>query len=638
MSADQDSRKHLLIKNIKKDIIEYLVFGSGLILTILAEIYSFILFHSIAELFSIIIFGCIFIIGWNSKKYTNGSLFLLLGVSFLFLCILDSIHTLSYSGIGIFIDYDSNLPTSLWIVARYTQAISLFIAILVKNKTLNPNLLIIIYTLVISLILYLIFTDIFPKCYIVGSGLTGFKLISEYIIILILFLAIILLFYFRKEFNLRIFLFLVISIIATMISEFAFTFYIGVYDFANELGHILKIIAAFFIYKALIETGFQNPFNLLFRKLKQSELSLLKKAHDLEEAYNEFNKIFNSSLPMRVIDNDCNIERVNDTYVKYFEMKREDVIGRKCYDLSLNPDCRKDTCPINRLQTGAQDYDHEVSRELPDGKKVYYMSSSLPWKDSNGKMIGLIQNFTDITDRKIAEKRLETFISTASHELRTPTTAMLQSIELISKYKQKISNDQRESLIETIARNAGFLAELIDDLLTISKIDEKKTKLDFIEINPIELVYEIIRSMELRIQSKNNIISIEHDNEIIMFGDISKLNQIFRILIDNGLKYSQKDTEFKIKMINHYKGKFNPEDQDGVLFKFIDQGIGIPKDDLSKLFERFFRSNSVNHIPGTGLGLVIAKEYIGLHHGKIFVESELGKGSIFSVFIPLINP
>ncbi len=639
MIANQFDKTQFSTHKINQDIVEYLIFGFTLILIIFSEIYSYLLFHTIAELFSIIIYSCISIIGWHSKKYTQESLFLLLGISFLFISIIDSIHTLSYTGMNIFINFDSNLPTSLWIIARYLQAISLFLSILFKNKIFNSQFVLIVYAIIVSILLISIFTGFFPKCYIMGSGLTGFKIISEYMIILILFSSLLLLYRHKNDFDLRIFVFLIISTIITMISELAFTFYIGVYDFSNLLGHILKIISAFCIYKALIETGFENPFNLLFRKLKESELSLIQKANDLEVAYDEFNQIFNGSLPLRVIDKDYNVKRVNETYLQYFELKIEDVLKKKCYDIFKNDNCYSENCPCTKIKSGNEGSENEIFLKLPSGKEIYYLGYSLAWKDPNENLIGYIQNFTDITDRKKAEKRLATFISTASHELRTPTAALLQSIELINKYKDKISNDQKESLIETISRNAGYLAELIEDLLNISKIDEMKIKLDIIKFNPIHLISEIIKSMELRIQTKNNIISIEHNSsDIILYGDLNKFNQIFRIIIDNGLKYSNEDTEFKIIVTNHYNGKFNPKNQNGVLFEFIDQGIGIPENDLRNLFERFFRSNNVHHIPGTGLGLVIAKEYIELHNGKIYVESEFGKGSTFSIFIPKEKP
>ena len=107
---------------IKRDIYEYLIFGVALFLTYLSSLYSFLLFHSIAELFSIIISGGIFLIGWNTRKYITNSFFLVLGVSFIFIGIIDLLHTLAYTGMGVFPSPSTNLTAQLWISARYVEA------------------------------------------------------------------------------------------------------------------------------------------------------------------------------------------------------------------------------------------------------------------------------------------------------------------------------------------------------------------------------------------------------------------------------------------------------------------------------------------------------------------------------------
>ncbi|MEJ2295898.1 MAG: MASE3 domain-containing protein, partial [Candidatus Lokiarchaeota archaeon] len=109
---------------IKDNVLEYLILGFILILLFIIRLFQYLLFHTIAELFAIIISISIFIIGWNSRAYMKTSFFLIIGTAFLFIGILDLIHTLAYSGMNIFTGYDTNLATSLWIVARYWQAIS----------------------------------------------------------------------------------------------------------------------------------------------------------------------------------------------------------------------------------------------------------------------------------------------------------------------------------------------------------------------------------------------------------------------------------------------------------------------------------------------------------------------------------
>ncbi|MHA2289937.1 MAG: MASE3 domain-containing protein [Promethearchaeota archaeon] len=232
-------------QNFQRELIEYTVLGIGLFLTILLSTYSYLLFHSIAEVISIVVSGGVFFIGWNSRKYMNSSFFLIIGTSFLFISVIDLLHTLSYSGMGIIIEFDANLPTQLWIVARYWQSISYIFALYAIKKKIKGSYLLLSGTIIIIVLLSAIFYGIFPTSFIEDSGLTPFKIASEYIITLILLASGVILYKLRTEFNRKIFILIMLSIFATIISELAFTFYVDVIDFSNFVGHIFKIVAFF---------------------------------------------------------------------------------------------------------------------------------------------------------------------------------------------------------------------------------------------------------------------------------------------------------------------------------------------------------------------------------------------------------
>ncbi len=723
----------------RRDSIEYLILIVGLFLTYLASLYSFLLFHSIIEVFSIVIGGGVFLIGWHSRKYMNSSFFLILGVSFLFISVIDLIHTLAYSGMGVFLEFDANLPTQLWIVARYWQALSYLFATLFIKKKIKTNYLFVGYIIIIVILFIIIFQGFFPVCYIEGSGLTPFKIISEYAIDTILLVTLIALYKHKDEFAEKIFLLIVISIIATMISELAFTFYISVFGFSNFIGHIFKVIAFFFVYKAIIELGIETPFDLLFRKLKLSEESSIEKANQLEQAYSEFNQMFNASLPLRVISNDCEILSVNETYASLFRLSKEELVGKKCYDLQLGYEhrCNTEICSRNQIRGGKDHYEYELVTKFDDGTKIISLVRTVPHKNTNGEFIGIIQNFTNITERKSAqekiadmarfplenpnptlrvskkyillankvsqelfligegskipkvlqehvnksfsedlnleielnfedqiytlfivplkdrgyaniygmnisarkkaEKRLERFVSTVSHELRTPISVLIMSLDFLDNYSNKVTPEVYNKLQEGIKRNIYLLKELTDDILTLSRIDERKTKLKWEEYNPLTIIDDILTLMEPIGNAKNITFNIVVDKNIKLYGDITKIDQIFRIFIDNALKYSRESNKIEIRAINHYKGKYNIDEKEGVLFQIKDYGVGISEEDLPSIFERFFRSEHVSDIPGTGLGLSIAKELLNLHSGEVWAQSDYGKGSTFSIFLPIIE-
>jgi signal transduction histidine kinase len=275
-----------MIKN--NIVLDYSIKISILIAILSTRLYSVLLFHTVAELFSIIIGITIFIFAWNSREYIKDDLFLFIGIGFLFVSSLDIFHTLTYKNVGIINNNDSNIPTQFWIAARYLESLILLAAFYHKNFRIHPLFFFLTFLVISGLsILSIVYWKIFPACYIEGSGLTLFKKISEYIICLILAISIILLIFHRDFFSKKVFIYLLFSIIFTIFSELAFTFYIGVFDVSNQIGHLLKIISFYFMFSAIIETGLKNPYELIFRNLtdsnkKYSELiSRLKEEQDI---------------------------------------------------------------------------------------------------------------------------------------------------------------------------------------------------------------------------------------------------------------------------------------------------------------------------------------------------------------------
>jgi PAS domain S-box-containing protein len=233
---------------------------------------NYLLFHGIAEIFSSIVAFTIFVLAWHTRRYTENDYLLFLGIAYLFVGILDLIHMLAYTGMGVFTGYGTNLATQLWIAARYIEAASLLLAPLFLVRRLKAWVDIGIYTVIFIFILVSIFyLDIFPTCFVEGSGLTPFKKISEYVIALILVGAIVVLFRKREEFDPKVFWLVVSSISLTVASELCFTLYQDPYAFFNMLGHFLKIISFYLIYRAIVDTGLEEPYELLFRKLNEKE-------------------------------------------------------------------------------------------------------------------------------------------------------------------------------------------------------------------------------------------------------------------------------------------------------------------------------------------------------------------------------
>lgn len=249
---------------------------------------NYLLFHALVEFFAVAVACGIFMIAWNTRwLQTNGFIFFL-GIASLFVAGIDFIHMLAYKNMGVFPGAGANLPTQLWIAARYLQSISLLLAPLFLRQQARPWLLFTSYLSASGLLISSIFIwKVFPVCFIDGSGLTPFKIASEYLIIMILAGALFMLYRSRRSLDSRVMGELTGAIICFIIAELAFTMYQDVYGIANMLGHLLKLAGFYLIYRGVVETGLTSPYDLLFRDLKQSEEKYRLLSHELEEANEE---------------------------------------------------------------------------------------------------------------------------------------------------------------------------------------------------------------------------------------------------------------------------------------------------------------------------------------------------------------
>ena len=254
--------------------------GAALMLVLvglyISSLYNYLLFHMLAEMFAVVTACSIFVVTWNARKFFKEKQFFpFIGISYLFVGILDLVHAMSYKGVNIIVAIDANIPTQLWVAARYLQSITLLSAFFIFKNKKKPETYLLGFTVVTTLILLSIFYwQIFPDCYLENTGgLTPFKKNSEYLICVILLSALGALYYNRDRFDKTLFNWLQASILITIVSELLFTNYIGVYSTANMLGHYFKIVSFYCLYKALIETGLSHPYSLLYKDLADTRES-----------------------------------------------------------------------------------------------------------------------------------------------------------------------------------------------------------------------------------------------------------------------------------------------------------------------------------------------------------------------------
>ena len=366
------------------------LFLAGLYLT---SFYNYLLFHSLAEMFSIVIACCIFILAWNSRRFMDNTYLLFLGIAYLFIGALDLMHTLAYTGMGIFRGYGTNLPTQLWISARYIESLSLLLAPLFLGRKLKVNEVFLGYVLVALLVLSSIFSwNIFPTCFVDGTGLTPFKKISEYVISLILVGAIALLVRSRRDFETDVLHLLIGSIVLTIFAELVFTFYVHAYGLSNLVGHYLKIFSFYFIYRAIIQTGLTRPYALLFRNLKKSENRL----RESEEKYRSMMEAMND--PVYICTPDYRVGYMNPAMIR---KTGRDATGEPCYKAIHGQEEKCPWCVHEQVQRG-ESLDTKVL-SLTDGHSYHIAHSPIFHVDG---LISKMTIFRDITWEKQVQEEL----------------------------------------------------------------------------------------------------------------------------------------------------------------------------------------------------------------------------------------
>jgi PAS domain S-box-containing protein len=579
--------------------------------------YNYLLFHSLAEGFSIVIAFAIFAIAWNSRRFIDNNYLLLIGIAYLFIGGIDFMHTLAYRGMDVFLGFATNPATELWISARYLESLSLLAAPLLMHRKLRVNMTFLAYAIVTGLILTSIFYwHIFPAAFIEGVGLTPFKVISEYIISLILVGAIVLLFRHRSEFNARVFRLVVASIVITIASEMAFTLYTDAYGIANMIGHLLKIASFYLIYKALIETGLRRPYDLLFRNLKHSEQRWSTTLSSIGDA---------------VIATDVagKVTFMNAVAESLTGWGFNEASGKPITEVLhiINENTRKvmENPVIRVIQEGSVvGLANHTVLVRKDGTEIPLDDSGSPIRDEDGKITGVVLVFRDITERRKAEKIKDEFIGLVSHELRTPMTVITGALNVAMS--AGTTPEEAKEMLHEAAQSSEDLAQILDNLVELSRYQSDRFRLTTTSKDIGYVVQNVVETERRHLDRHHLSLTIAKDIPAIDIDEM-RVKQIIRNLLSNAGKYSAPNTEIHISV---------KQKQGSVLIGVRDHGGGISQEEQARLFQPFERLQETSTTKaGLGLGLLVCKRLVEAHGGKIWVESVPGKGSTFYFSLPV---
>jgi signal transduction histidine kinase len=359
-----------------------------------------------------------------------------------------------------------------------------------------------------------------------------------------------------------------------------------------------------------------DEFNEMIAKLQEYEKLNVKKL--LMEKEKSEAVVNNLSSPLIVTDQDHKIVLINETAKKLFSINKdvidthflEVIQAEEIFEYIKNPEAKeKKTFKLKK-----------------DDKERHYRISTRRVIDEDEEYQFTVTLLEDITRLKEIDSMKSEFVSTVSHEFRTPLTSMNMGLNMVINEDTGELNEEQRELLEAAYEDVERLTELVSDLLDLSKIESGRIEMEFDKVDINDIIEKTLNPFYKQAEEKGIALKFKQsEDNVFAYADPSKISWVISNLVGNALRYAD---EGKIEVDAEIKGR-------RVLVSVADNGPGIPREYQSKIFDKFVRAgNDKDEKSGTGLGLAISKEIITAHNGRIWVDSEEGEGSTFSFYIP----
>jgi len=253
--------------------------------------------------------------------------------------------------------------------------------------------------------------------------------------------------------------------------------------------------------------------------------------------------------------------------------------------------------------------------------------SAVPIKKADDEMSGAVVLFHDITELKQLDRIRREFVANVSHELRTPLSILRGYIEVLFD-EPETSREELTRILSIMERHSKRLQRLVDDLLSLAQLESSQAKLELSVVRVDELLNNLIRDWKEKLAAKNLKVIVDLAPEALMLrADGTRLEEVLHNLLDNAVKFSRENGQIHLRAVRHGSE---------MVLSVADNGLGISKEHLPRIFERFYRADKARgrELGGTGLGLAIVKHIVQLHGGRVEAESELGHGTTIGVVLP----
>ncbi|MEH7545081.1 MULTISPECIES: two-component system histidine kinase PnpS [Bacillaceae] len=333
--------------------------------------------------------------------------------------------------------------------------------------------------------------------------------------------------------------------------------------------------------------------------------------------------IENMGAGLILIDSRGYINLINKGYIDIFHINPSEYLNKQYYEVVEYEEICQLIAEVFRTE-------QKVSKQLHlplQIERKYFIVYGVPIIGANNVWKGVLLVFHDISEIKKLEQMRKDFVANVSHELKTPVTSIKGFTETLLDGAMN-NKETLQSFLSIILKESDRLQSLIQDLLELSKIEQQGFQLNIQSIDLYSLLQDVLKLLEGKANTKK--IQFEFHcklNQVRIKGDLDRLKQVFINLINNAITYTPADGVVSINLL---------DSDDKVRISVKDTGVGIRKEDIPRIFERFYRVDRARsrNSGGTGLGLAIVKHLMEAHHGSISVKSKLGKGSEFIIELP----
>lgn len=419
----------------------------------------------------------------------------------------------------------------------------------------------------------------------------------------------------------------------SVLCSLCFVLSIMVFILMNDLSRLHFIIEQFMVSDELEPIGIRTRIitNLVrsVQKVRRKNFETIK---ELKYGYNGLENALDALPgPVLLLGADIVVIRAN---VAAKQLLRSDIEGRNLTTVLRSPDLTKAVESIN--ESGPKNVTFTFQTPVPRIFSAHLEPLPKVAEDGTAIVVAIL----DVTASRQAHQMRADFVANASHEIRTPLTTLSGFIETL-RGPAKDDPEAQENFLEIMSQHADRMAQLIDNLLSLSRIEMNEHTVPTTKTNLSTILTNVVNS--LKWQAKNRAIQVDillEDELKPLIGDESELTQLFHNLLDNAIKYSRENSKVSIHAKVEIVGdSIKSKEGNRIVISVCDEGEGIPREHLPRLTERFYRVDTARSrkLGGTGLGLAIVKHIANRHRAEFNISSELGKGSCFRLVFPSLS-